>query len=93
MGIELFEIILIASTLLEFNPLFQAIKIIRLKQAKDVSVYTFLMILVIGAMWLVYGIQIQSLSLIIGNCIKLFTSLTVIIVYLIYKQPKADIIQ
>lgn len=91
MEIGLFEIMLIASTMLEFNPVLQAIKIIRLKQAKDVSVYTFLMILVIGIMWLIYGIQIKSLPLIIGNSIKLFASLTVIIVYLIYKQPKANI--
>ncbi len=91
MEIGLFEIMLIASTMLEFNPVFQAIKIVRLKQAKDVSVYTFLMILGIGAMWLVYGIQIQSLPLIIGNSIKLFASLTVIISYSIYKQPKTNI--
>ncbi len=91
MEIGLFEIMLIASTMLEFNPVFQAIKIVRLKQAKDVSVYTFLMILGIGAMWLVYGIQIQSLPLIIGNSIKLFASLTVIIAYSIYNQPKTNI--
>lgn len=91
MEIGLFEIMLIASTMLEFNPVFQAIKIVRLKQAKDVSLYTFLMILGIGAMWLVYGIQIQSLPLIIGNSIKLFASLTVIIAYTIYKQPKTNI--
>ena len=91
MEIGLFEGMLITSTLLEFNPILQAIKIIRLKQSKDVSVYTFLMILVIGVMWLVYGIKIQSLPLIIGNSIKLFASLTVIIVYLIYRQSKTNI--
>lgn len=85
MEIGLFEIMLIVSTVLEFNPLIQVIKIIRLKEAKDVSVYTFLMILAIGAMWLAYGIKIQSLPLIVGNSIKLFTSLSVIVVYSIYK--------
>lgn len=88
MEIGLFEIMLIASTILEFNPILQAIKIIRLKEAKDVSVITFSLILIIGIMWLIYGIQIESLPLIIGNSIKLFASLTVVIVYLIYKQPK-----
>lgn len=91
MEIGLFEIMLIASTMLEFNPVFQAIKIVRLKEAKDVSLPTFLMILAIGTMWLVYGIQIESLPLIIGNSIKLFASLTVVIVYSIYKQPKTNI--
>ena len=91
MEIGLFEIMLIASTTLEFNPIIQAIKIIRLKEAKDVSMYTFLMILIIGIMWLIYGIKIQSLPLVMGNSIKLFSSLTVVIVYSIYKQPKANI--
>ncbi len=90
MQIGPFEIMLIASTMLEFNPIIQAVKIIRLKEAKDVSMYTFLMILVIGIMWLIYGIKIQSLPLIIGNSIKLFSSLTVVIVYSIYKRPKAN---
>jgi len=88
MNLELFEMMLIASTLLEFNPLFQAIKILRTKQAHDVSVYTFAMIVTIGGMWLAYGIQINSMPLIIGNSIKLFTSLTVVIIYLFYKNSK-----
>jgi uncharacterized protein with PQ loop repeat len=90
MEIGAFEMMLIASTLLEFNPVIQAVKIIRLKEAKDVSVYTFFMILVIGAMWLAYGIRIDSLPLIIGNAIKLFSSTTVVVVYLLYKQPKQE---
>lgn len=86
------EIMLIASTLLELNPLLQAIKIIKLKQVKDVSLWTYAMILTIGAMWLFYGIKIESLPLIIGNVIKLFASLTVVIVYLKYKEPEPNII-
>lgn len=82
---------LIASTLLELNPLLQAMKIIKLKQAKDVSLWTYVMILTIDTMWLFYGIQIESLPLIIGNAIKLFASLIVVIVYLIYKEPKPNI--
>lgn len=89
MEIGPFEIMLITSTLLEFNPLLQTIKIIRLKQAKDVSLWTYVMILTIGIMWLIYGVKIQSLPLIIGNSIKLFASLTVVIAYLRYKNPKA----
>lgn len=87
MNISPFEIMLIASTLLEFNPIFQALKIIKNKHAKDVSLLTYAMILAIGTMWLIYGIQIESLPLIIGNAIKLFASLTVMIVYMRYKSP------
>lgn len=82
------EVMLIASTLLELNPLLQAIKIIKLKQSTDVSLWTYVMILTIGFMWLFYGIKIESLPLIIGNAIKLFASLTVIISYLVYKNKK-----
>jgi len=88
MDIGLFEIMLITSTLLEFNPLLQTIKIVRLKKSQEVSVVTFIMILIIGVMWLVYGIKINSLPLIIGNAIKLITSCTVILVYLIYKNKQ-----
>ena len=91
MNVGPLEIMLIASTLLEFNPILQAIKIIKLKQAKDVSLLTFVMILMIGTMWLIYGITINSLPLIISNAVKLFASLTVVIVYLKYKQPKPSI--
>ncbi|MDO8240362.1 MAG: SemiSWEET family transporter [Candidatus Moranbacteria bacterium] len=86
MNIGPFEIMLIASTMLEFNPLFQAIKIIKTKESKDVSVLTYAAILVIGVMWLVYGIKIGSLPLIIGNSIKLFASLCVVIIYFSYKN-------
>lgn len=88
MKLWLFEIILIMSTLLEFNPLLQTIKIIKLKQSKDVSLWTYILILIIGTTWLIYGITIESLPLIIWNGIKLFASLSVIIVYLLYKEPR-----
>ncbi|EKD46667.1 MAG: hypothetical protein ACD_67C00122G0002 [uncultured bacterium] len=82
------ETMLIASTLLELNPLLQTIKIIKLKQSTDVSLWTYLMILTIGVMWLFYGIKIESLPLIIGNAIKLVASLTVVFAYLKYKNKK-----
>ena len=82
------EVILIISTLLEFNPLFQAVKSIRTKSVNDLSVFTFVSITVIGSLWLWYGITIGSLPLIIGNIIKLFTALTVVIIYLKYRGVK-----
>ena len=78
--------LLIVSTVLEFNPLFQAVKSIRTKKVNDLSVWTFLSIFVIGGLWLYYGITITSIPLIIGNTIKLFTALAVVIIYLRYKN-------
>ena len=88
MHLDALGYILIASTMLEFNPLFQAVKSVRAKSVKDLSVFTFLSIVIIGTLWLVYGITIKSLPLIIGNSIKLFTSLAVVIIYLKYRNRK-----
>ncbi len=82
------DYLLIASTILEFNPLFQALKSVKTKSVKDISPLTFLSILTIGALWLFYGITIGSVPLILGNAIKLFTSLTVVIIYLRYRTKK-----
>jgi len=82
------EIMLVASTLLEFNPIFQTLKIIRFKESRDVSLSTYVMILAIGCMWLVYGIQINSLPLILGNAIKLFASLSVVAAYIVYRKGR-----
>lgn len=80
------EYIVIASTLLEFNPLFQAIKSIRAKNVENVSVYTFLSIVFIGGLWLYYGITIASWPLIFGNSIKLFTALAMVVIYFRYRK-------
>ena len=81
-----FEMMLITSTLLELNPILQTLKIIKLKEARDVSIWTYTMIFMIGVMWLIYGIQIESLPLIIGNAIKIVASVSVVIVYLKYRK-------
>lgn len=85
MNLTPLEYILIVSTLLEFNPLFQAVKSVKNKSVKDLSLGTFLSIVVIGTLWLVYGISINSIPLIIGNGIKLLTALSVVVIYFKYK--------
>jgi len=86
MNLTSLEYILIVSTILEFNPLFQAVKSLRTKSVKDIAPLTFSAILVIGILWLIYGFSISSLPLIIGNAIKLFTGLSVVIIYAIYRK-------
>ena len=86
MNLAPLEIILIISTLLEFNPLFQAIKSIRSRSVKDVSFLTFFSILIIGTLWLFYGITIKNIPLVIGNSIKLFAALVVVLIYLKYRK-------
>lgn len=89
MNLTPLEYILIISTLLEFNPLFQAIKSVKNKSVKDVSPWTFLFIVIIGILWLVYGLTIQNLPLIIGNSIKLFTALSVVVIYFRYRSKES----
>lgn len=88
MHLNTLDYILITSTILEFNPLFQAVKSVKAKSVKDLSVFTFLSVVIIGTLWLIYGIIIKSLPLIIGNTIKLLTSLAVVIIYLKYRGKK-----
>ena len=75
------EYILIVSALLEFNPLFQAVKSVKNKSVRGVSLWTFLSIVIIGTLWLFYGISIHNVPLIIGNSIKLLTALLVVVIY------------
>ena len=86
MKLSFLEIILVVSTLLELNPLFQAVKAVKTKSVKDISILTFLSILAIGALWLIYGITIKNIPLIIGNVIKLLTALCVVVIYFRYKN-------
>ena len=47
----------------------QAIRIFRRKSAKDISILTYIMITVGGAVWLLYGFEIMSWPIIVGNCV------------------------
>jgi uncharacterized protein with PQ loop repeat len=80
------ETILVISTVLEFNPLFQAAKSIKSKNVDNVSIWTFLSIVSIGSLWLYYGITISNIPLIVGNAIKLFTALVVVLIYFRYRK-------
>ncbi|MDA3870921.1 MAG: SemiSWEET transporter [Candidatus Marinimicrobia bacterium] len=63
----------------------QAIKIIKTKHAKDISLGMYLILTTGIFLWLVYGILIKDLPLIVANGISLFFSVSVLILKLIYK--------
>lgn len=88
MSLTPLEIILLCSTVLELNPLFQAVKSIKMKSAKDVSPTTFGIIFCIGLLWLYYGVTIHSIPVIVGNIFKLGSALVVLIVYLRYREQE-----
>lgn len=63
----------------------QAIKIIKTKHAKDISLGMYLMLTTGIFLWLVYGILIKDLPLIVANGISLLFSVTILILKLIHK--------
>lgn len=52
----------------------QAIKIIKTKRTKDISLWMYILIFVGLSLWLAYGIMLKSLPLIIANTITIVTS-------------------
>lgn len=58
-----------------FSLLPQILRIRRLKEARDVSVFLPLMIVIGSVLWLVYGILIDSTPVIAANGIALFIAL------------------
>ena len=80
------EALVISSTILEFNPLFQTLKSYKAKKVDEVSLGTFLVISTIGTLWLIYGISIDNLPLIIGNVIKLLSAISVVAIILKYRR-------
>src|ERR1051325_5090450 len=67
-----FEIFgLIGACLTTFSFLPQAIRILRSRSARDVSLVMYLMMTCGSCMWLVYGLFLGSLSLILSNAVGL----------------------
>ena len=83
---DLFTIIgLIAATCTTISFLPQAIKTIKTKHTKDLSLAMY-SILTLGIfLWLVYGILIKDLPLIIANVITVILTSTILILKIIHK--------
>jgi len=63
----------------------QAIKILKRKSSKDVSLLTFSIILLGTIIWFVYGISIGNLPVIVSYGIGLTGSSFVVVAYFIYR--------
>ena len=62
----------------------QVIKIYKRKSAKDISIWTWLILCVVSSIWILYGIEIDSYPLIIGNVASLICFITIAIVWFLY---------
>jgi MtN3 and saliva related transmembrane protein len=66
----------------------QAIKIFRRKSAKDISILTYIIMAVGGAVWLLYGIEIMSIPIIVGNTLGGVGVIMVIVGWFMYGREK-----
>lgn len=66
---------------LEINPIFQFYKGWASGETSQIEPFTFIIILVIGAIWMKYGYSIRSWPLFIGNVVKCVSSMSVVTLY------------
>jgi MtN3 and saliva related transmembrane protein len=76
---------LAAATLTTISGLPQLIRILKLKETRDLSLEMYLLMFTGITLWFIYGIIKKDLPLIIGNIITLFITGTIIALKLKYK--------
>ncbi|MCX8022368.1 MAG: SemiSWEET transporter [Syntrophorhabdaceae bacterium] len=75
----------IAAFFTTFSMLPQFIRMIRLKEAKDVSIFMPSMMTIGVFLWLLYGIFLKEPPIIIANVVSLILSITVLIAKIRYR--------
>jgi MtN3 and saliva related transmembrane protein len=63
----------------------QTIKVVKSKSTKDLSLITYLMVMVGGMLWLTYGVLIENQVIMFANSIAILLNLTVLGYKLKYK--------
>ncbi|PJC36470.1 hypothetical protein CO046_05560 [Candidatus Peregrinibacteria bacterium CG_4_9_14_0_2_um_filter_53_11] len=74
-----------AATCTTFSFLPQAIKVIKTRETKDLSLGMYLILTLGIALWLIYGLLINDLPIIGANLISLVFSMTILVFKFIYK--------
>jgi MtN3 and saliva related transmembrane protein len=75
----------IASLLTIISSLPQLIKIITTQQSKDVSLETYVILIIGQTLWVIYGILINAMEIIICNIISVFISISVLSVGIFFR--------
>ncbi len=76
---------LIAATFTTVAFIPQAVKIIRTKHTKDISIVMYSMLIVGIILWLIYGIMIKELPIILTNSVTLIFTSIILVLKLKYK--------
>ena len=69
---------LLAAGLTTFSSLPQVIKIIKRKETKDISLGTYILVVMGIALWLIYGLLIRDLPLIAANVVSLILTAAIL---------------
>jgi len=86
MEIEMITLLgLIAATLTTASFLPQAIKTIKTRHTKDLSLGMYVLLTTGASLWLIYGILIEDLPIILANGITLIFIITILILIIKYK--------
>jgi MtN3 and saliva related transmembrane protein len=80
---EIIGMVAAALTTISFVP--QAIKTMKTKRTHDISLIMYVLFVSGVAMWLIYGLKIESNPVIIANSVTLFLIVPILILKLIYK--------
>ena len=75
----------VAAFLTTFSMLPQIIRIWKLREARDISIYMPLMVSAGALLWLIYGIIINEAPVIFANAVSLLFALIIIIITLKYR--------
>jgi MtN3 and saliva related transmembrane protein len=62
----------------------QVYRIFRRKSAQDISITTYLFLLIAGIIWVLYGFNIQSFPLIITNLVGSLTLIGIVVGWFLY---------
>jgi MtN3 and saliva related transmembrane protein len=67
-----------------FAMLPQTYRIFKRKSAKDISILTYSLLILISIIWILYGIEIQNFPVIISNGVGIFFLLSIMIGWFLY---------
>jgi MtN3 and saliva related transmembrane protein len=75
----------VAALFTTFSLLPQIIRIWRLKEARDISLFMPLMLSIGAVLWLVYGIMIAEVPVIAANVVSLLVALITLLITIKYR--------
>ena len=75
----------VAALFTTFSLLPQIIRIWKLKEARDISLFMPLMVSIGAVLWLIYGIMIAEAPVIAANAVSLLVALTTLFVTIKYR--------